>query len=101
MRRLCRFLYVVDVGFCKLLDDFAILGVGVIVAVGHDDVVNEPDVDGLCGTLHSLGQLVVVAAGAATAGRVVVYEYDSECFGQQCLFEHISVFSIKEEPERC
>lgn len=46
----------------------------VIVSVGHDDVVDESDVHGLCGTLHDLGQVKVVVAGAYIPRRMVVYQ---------------------------
>lgn len=46
----------------------------VIVSVGHDEVVYETDVHGLCGTLNDLCQPEVVVAGTYVARRMVVHQ---------------------------
>ena len=48
----------------------------VVASVGHDKVVNEPDIHGLRGLLYDLGQAEVVIAGACVTRGMVVYQGD-------------------------
>ena len=59
--------------------------VGVVVAVGDDDVVHEADAHQLAGTMDAAGQLVVGVAGREVAGRVVVADGEDGGVGENGL----------------
>ena len=72
-------------GEVRKILQFTLLVVGVVVAVGDDDVVHEADAHQLAGTMDAAGQLVVGVAGREVAGRVVVTDGEDGGVGENGL----------------
>lgn len=65
--------------------ELALLSVGVIAAVGYDDVVGKVDAHHVAGLLYALRQAVVVAAWARVLAGVVVGQGEDGGVVEQCL----------------
>ena len=62
--------------------DFALVAVTVVGSVGHDDVVQKVDTHSVAGAAHTVGEAVVITAGAWTATGMVVTESQHGGVGQ-------------------